>query len=323
MQKRKLIPLSFVVIAILVMLGVIFFMIKNEAPIVKGNLEYNVPYFKDKTLDIYYPTQRKYKKSPVLLYIHGGAWIAGRKEALNLNRFNTAFNLLREKGYTIISPEYTLAKEGQSPFPECIKDGFTATDWIVKHADSLQLDLNNFGIMGESAGSHIAMMNAFANPSDFNLSYNKTSFNYLIDIYGPNDLMQLYHSQTVDTLTSLIEILPSSLQEYMNLPQILFGFNPQEDSLRMVEFTNKYSPIHYVNKTSKLPTLMIHGTTDRVVPFIQSVHLKNKLDDFNIKNELHVLHDVDHAFLGVTIPQKDSIQTWVSQFILQEYNRMK
>ncbi len=322
MKKRKLIPLSLLIITAISLLGTLFFMLKNEAPITKGDIEYNLTYSKDKTLDIYFPTQSNYKKSPVLLYLHGGAWITGRKEALNLNRFNTAFNTLRAEGYTIISPEYTLA-DGESPFPNCIIDGFTAIEWITNHADSLNLDLNNFGIMGESAGSHIAMMNAFASPSDFDLLYEKGTLDYLINIYGPNDLKHLYQSQTVDSLTSLIENLPPTLQEYVNLPHILFGFNPEKDSLKMVEFTNLYSPLHYVSKTSSLPTLMIHGTTDRVVPFEQSVHLKAKLDDLNMPNELYVLPEVDHAFFGATEVQKDSIQTWVSQFILQEYNTNK
>lgn len=320
MKKRKLIPLSLLIITLIPLLGILFFMLKNDAPIVHGNLEYNLKYSTDKTLDIYYPTKLKHDKSPVLLYIHGGAWVAGRKEALNLNRFNKAFNTLRENGYTIISPEYTLAREGLSPFPDCILDGFTAIEWIADHADSLGLDMNNIGIMGESAGGHIAMMNAFASPSDFGLPYTKIDFNYLIDIYGPNDLMHLYHSQTVDTIEVLIETLPAPLQDYLNLPHLIFGFNPKTDSLKTIEFTNKYSPIEYVKPETTLPTLMIHGTQDQIVPFEQSVLLKHKLDDLHAESILHPLHGVDHAFFKANETQKDSIQKWVSQFVIKRYS---
>jgi len=320
LKKRRLIPLSILIITLIPLLGILYFMLKTNAPITLGKLEYNIVYHKDKTLDIYYPTHSVYKKSPVILYIHGGAWVVGRKEALNLNRFNNVLNTLRAEGYTIISPEYTLAKFGKSPFPDCIIDGFKAIDWIVDHADSLQLDLNNFGIMGESAGSHIAMMNAFAQPSDFGLQQPKVNLDYLINVYGPNDLMHLYQSKLVDSLETLTQNLPNSIQEHLNLPNLLFGFTPEEDSLKLHAFTTAYSPINYITKKSALPTLMIHGTSDQIVPYEQSVALKQILDTYNTPNILYTLEGVDHAFFGITNTQKDSIQHLVNQFVKQAYS---
>lgn len=320
MKKRRLIPLSILIITLIPLLGILYFILKNKAPITIGNLEYNITYYQDKTLDIYYPTKKVYKKSPVLLYLHGGAWIAGRKEALNLNRFNKAFNILRNQGYTIISSEYTLATFDKSPFPECIIDGFEAINWIVNQSDSLNLDLNNFGIMGESAGSHIAMMNVFSHPKDFDIPQPKINIDYLINIYGPNDLMHLYNSKIVDSLETLKNHLPNAIQNHLDLPQLLFGFTPENDSIKLHIFTERYSPINYITKNNVIPTLMIHGTSDQVVPYEQSVILKQILDDYHVYNKLYTLEGVDHAFFRGSETQKDSVQKWVNRFVQHQYN---
>lgn len=306
-------------ILVLPVVGILYFFYSSDAPITHGELSYNVRYFENKSLDVYHPTKRKYEKSPVLLFIHGGAWIAGRKEAVNLNRFNGAFNVLRENGYAIVSPEYTLAKDGKSPFPDCIKDGFHAIEWIKDNADSLQFDLDNFGIMGESAGGQIAMMNSYVSPELFGLSYEKFTPDYLINIYGPNDLMDLYHSRTIDSLEQIIHQLPEAFQTHFDLPKLLFGFDPMKDSARTVAFTNKFSPIHHLNATSKITTLIIHGTEDQLVPIQQSVNLKEAIEVLDIPVELRILEGVNHAFAGASPAQKDSVQQWIADFVINNY----
>lgn len=306
------------IIIIGLMVSVFIFFVKTDAPITNGNIQFGIPFNASQRLDVYEPTKKVYEKSPVILFIHGGAWIAGRKEAINVNRFNGAINTLRDHGYTVISPGYTLARDEKSPFPECIIDGYDAIQWIAIHADSLQLDLNNFGIMGESAGGHIAMMNAFAPPSDFGLKIPHIKPRYVVDVYGPNHLWKLYNSSTVDSIEALIASLPSSLQENFNLPKMLFGFDPEADTLRTRQFADTYSPIHYIH-TGMPPTLIIHGIKDRLVPIQQSISLKARLDSLHIESEIHVLQNVDHAFFGATEAQKDSIQVWISNFIIRHY----
>ena len=304
-------------IALLPILWLIFFFYSTDAPITHGHIEYGVSFHNDLKLDIYHPTVLEDELSPPVLFIHGGAWIGGRKESINVNRINGAINRLRASGHTIISPEYTLARDGKSPFPDCIQDGFMAIDWINTHADSLKLDMSKFGIIGESAGGHIAMMTTFANPKDFGLPNPKITPTYLVDIYGPNDLVKLYHSTTVDSLQRLIQRLPEPLKQSMDLPALLFGFNPIADTARTLEFAKKYSPIQFVNQDVP-PVLVIHGDADIVVPIDQSLALVQRLEDLGGVHELQVLPEVNHAFHGATDHQKDSIQYWIYKFVIDQ-----
>ncbi|MDP5138974.1 MAG: alpha/beta hydrolase, partial [Spirosomaceae bacterium] len=150
-----------------------YFLLTTEPPITQGEVLYGVEYKNGQTLDIYQPTKQVYDKTPVVFFIHGGAWIGGRKESINMTRFSGAVNMLRESGYAVISPEYTLAEEGKSPFPDCINDIADAVEWTRANAETYKFDVNNFGIFGESAGGHIAMMNAFPDSVSYSETYKK------------------------------------------------------------------------------------------------------------------------------------------------------
>ncbi len=320
MKKIKKFGIALGLIACVVIAGLIWFFVGNKAPITQGNVDFHIRYNSDQRLDIYHPTKSKYKKTPVVLFFHGGAWITGRKESINLNRFNGAINNLRDAGYLVISPEYTLAEEGKTPFPDCIVDGFDCIHWIEQHADSLNIDLNNFGLIGESAGAHIAMMNAYSKPEDFELSYAPTSVDYVVDVYGPNDLWGLYHTQLVDSIEHVLDKLPESIRVSLDLPQQLFGFNPEEDPIRARMFADKFSPFGYLNAhTNVPPTCIIHGDADILVPIEQSKKLHAKLKDLEVKSELRILPEVNHAFQGASDEQKEQIQRWITDFVQKQY----
>ncbi|MEL6593081.1 MAG: alpha/beta hydrolase [Bacteroidota bacterium] len=294
------------------------FFVKNDAPLLHGEVQHHIPYKKELTLDVYHPTVGVYEKSPVLVYFHGGAWVTGAKESVNNARFNQAFNRLREKGYAIVSPNYTLASLGKSPFPACIEDAYDVMAWLDNHADSFQFDLQNVGILGESAGGHIAMMLAFDGlPTGTPFSIEP---GYLIDVYGPTDLLQLYTDQIplLDTIESYTSHLPASFQDNLDLNRYLFGFDPEADSTQTADFTARFSPDKLVHEGAP-NTLIIHGDKDRIVPINQSHLLKAQLDSLAVMNEFHVIAGMDHAFGGATDQQKQQTQDWIVEFATRHY----
>jgi len=294
-----------------------YFFISNDAPIITGKVIRNIEYKPGLKLDLYEPTTKVYEKTPVVLYIHGGAWIAGIKESLNFNRFNQAANGLRASGYAIVSINYTLAGSHQSPFPACIKDAEDAVMWINNNAEFYHFDLHNVGLFGESAGAHIAMMVAYSRPLQDALP---VDFNYVVDIYGPNQLEGIYHTPFVDTLYSMRGKLPESIQSCLNLEKFIFGFDPKQDSARALEVMKTYSPYHYLS-ASVPPTLLIQGDCDRIVPLSQSTCLQIKLDSLGVENEMHILKGADHALAKATPEQKAAVQKWIVAFIQKHYNK--
>ena len=209
---------------VLIIGSFVYFIFSNKAPILYGEVVYHIEYNEKQTLDLYYPTFEAYDKSPVLVFFHGGAWIAGRKESINFNRFNKTVNDLRESGYTIISPSYTLAEEKNSPFPNCIHDAYEVLSWIEKNAAKYNFDISNIGVLGESAGAHIAMMCAITDPVDLQSDASKVDINYIVDVYGPTDLESLFEMQHNDSMNLLFSKVPDYLQSYVDFSDLIFGF---------------------------------------------------------------------------------------------------
>ena len=313
-MTKKLVVILLAVI-ILLFISVYLFLKLSDAPILHGKISYGLEYKEGLTLDIYYPTNSMTRSSPVLIYLHGGAWVTGRKESVNSTRFNNAFNRLREAGYTIISPEYTLGRPGKSPFPACIYDAFDAVNWIAENADIYNLDISKLGILGESAGAHLALMVGYSDVYDDKLS-NLVKIDYLINIYGPVDLNNLYRDRhpVVDKLRSAGDRLPEAVQHVLNLESWLFGFEPDEKPEEAHAFATIYSPVSYLREALP-PTLIIHGTDDRLVPVSQSKELKSALDSLSIESELHILDKVDHGFFFASNEQKADVQNWIVEFV--------
>jgi acetyl esterase/lipase len=317
MKKYKWFLWILLAIVVIFFMAIAYFFISNDAPIITGKVMRNIEYKPGLKLDIYEPTTIVYEKTPVVLYIHGGAWIGGLKESLNFNRFNEASNNLRAAGYAIVSINYTLAEANRSPFPACIEDAKDAIKWIDKNSSVYNFDLGNIGLFGESAGAHIAMMVAYDRQTQDTLP---VKFNYVIDIYGPNQLEGIYHTAFIDTLYSMRGRLPEKLQSYLDLEKYIFGFDPRQDTIKAMEMMKTYSPYFYLS-SSVPPTLLIQGDGDRIVPVLQSTSLKAKLDSLGVENEMHILKGTDHALAKATPEQKEDVQQWIVAFIEKHYSK--
>jgi acetyl esterase/lipase len=85
----------------------------------------------------------------MLVWIHGGAWVAGCKEDVaNYGR------ILASHGYAVASIEYARAPGSHYPTP--VRQVFQALGWLLAHANELALDTRRLVIAGDSAGAQIA-----------------------------------------------------------------------------------------------------------------------------------------------------------------------
>lgn len=86
---------------------------------------------------------------PVILWVHGGAYVGGQKEDVAIYA-----NMLAAQGYAVVNMEYDLAPETRYPGPLVQMSDLYRT--LTKVADTYSLDLTNLIIAGDSAGGQIA-----------------------------------------------------------------------------------------------------------------------------------------------------------------------
>lgn len=92
---------------------------------------------------------------PVLLWVHGGAFLAGQKEDVGNH-----LRLIAAQGYATIAPDYARAPARRHPAPA--EDMLKVLIWIEGAAGSYPLDPARLVLAGDSAGSHIALQTAIA-----------------------------------------------------------------------------------------------------------------------------------------------------------------
>lgn len=92
---------------------------------------------------------------PVLLWVHGGAFVAGNKEDLG-----NYLRLLAAEGYATLAPNYTRAPTARHPGPS--GQMMAALLWMQAVAAEYGLDPTRVILAGDSAGGHIALQTAIA-----------------------------------------------------------------------------------------------------------------------------------------------------------------
>ncbi len=264
--------------------------IKIDALFVKNNFPDGVIYSPDivyKTvdgidlkLDIYRPGPNA-SKSPVVVSIHGGAWLSGTK-TMDVYFSAKLISTLLENGYAVVSIDYRLSQ--QAKFPAQIQDCNDAIDFICQKSVEYNLDKNSIAVMGGSAGGHLAALtgttNNFSIP-EFYTDGKKPGFkiNAVVDFFGPSDFIAMRgNSGWVDHDD------PNSAEAQ------LLGFPP----LLRPDLAKLVSPTTYVSKQTP-PFLIFHGDKDPVVQYTQSVLLHSYLDLAGVDNKFITVDGAGHG----------------------------
>ena len=110
---------------------------------------------------LYLPaTVKPDEKLPVLIYIHGGAFVIG--SAFSVVYHNYLTSVAAEANVVAVSIEYRLAPE--HPIPACFDDSWAVTKWVASHANrqgpepwfNNHADFSRVFLAGDSAGGNIA-----------------------------------------------------------------------------------------------------------------------------------------------------------------------
>lgn len=114
---------------------------------------------------------------PCLLVVHGGSWKKGNSGELpDVNSY------FARAGYNVASINYRLAPQYKSPAPQ--EDVKAALAYLKLNAAALNLDPQNFVLMGRSAGGQIVLTAAY--------SLHDPAIKGVIDFYGPTDMFWAY-----------------------------------------------------------------------------------------------------------------------------------
>lgn len=196
--------------------------------------------------DLYLPKGRA--KAPALVAIHGGGWQGG-----NRTFYQYWGPFLARHGYALFTIEYRLGKPGV--YPAAVYDAKAAIQFVRAKAGEFDIDPDRIGVMGDSAGSHLAALLALAG-DQFTSAYRDdanaatpANVKAVVAFYGVYDMLaQWTHDLTARPRDNIVEKF--------------LGVSPTEN--RRLYFDA--SPVSYATVGQNRPHfLLIHGTNDDIV----------------------------------------------------------
>lgn len=102
-------------------------------------------------LDIYWPAEGD-GPFPVIVSIHGGAFMGGDKRDVQLVPMLAGL----ERGYAVVGVNYRMS--GEAKFPALVHDVKAAIRWMRANAATYHFDPGRIAVWGGSAGGYLALM---------------------------------------------------------------------------------------------------------------------------------------------------------------------
>jgi acetyl esterase/lipase len=200
-----------------------------------------------------YRAKNAEKLPPLLVFIHGGGWNHGTRDEY----LGYALHFAR-KGYLSATVTYRFASD--APYPACVEDVLDALRFLGRNGTAFRFDTSRVALVGGSAGAHLALLSAYGwHPADTAKTGTAgLRIRGVVDLYGPMNLTS-----------------PYARDNYMVTRLMAKVYNDAQPLYR------EASPINWVDKNSP-PTLILHGTSDNLVPIEQAELLKMKLDSLHI-----------------------------------------
>lgn len=102
-------------------------------------------------LDVYFPEGRLGPDGalPTVVWVHGGGWVSGSKAQIG-----EYARILADKGFTVVSVDYSIAPESTYPMP--VRQVNRALAFLAEQGAQLHVDGSRMFLAGDSGGAHIA-----------------------------------------------------------------------------------------------------------------------------------------------------------------------
>ncbi len=241
--------------------------------------------------DIYLPDQEQLPL-PVILWLHGGGWRSGdRRSGPDLGRH------FAERGFAMVSIDYRLSDE--AVFPAAVEDVKTAIRWIRSVAGQYGFDPNRIGIWGASAGGHLAALAALSAPGRFEGPDSEhagfsSQVQAVAAAYPVVDFLQLdANRNAVASDASSHHAMPAPASDSDSFESRFLG----APLLSVPHLAAQANPVEYV-KPGAPPFLLLHGTSDRAVPPMQSALLFDALAAAGNNATMLLIEGLGHSFLN-------------------------
>jgi acetyl esterase/lipase len=219
---------------------------------------------------------------PLIIWLCGGAWMD-----MDVNVHLPNFSDLARRGYVIASVGYRLSHEAK--YPAQLEDILAAIDFLRQNAGRYQIDPSRIGVMGESAGGHLASMVGVSAPVQAVCAW-----------YAP-----------VDLDTGKRPLPPGLPPGSIGPHQLLLGMSNQPDEAAL----RRACPLSFLSAKTP-PFLLLHGSADETVPASESELFHDRLEQNGTPVDFYRVEGAGHAALDFFQPPvQDLIGSFFDRYL--------
>ncbi len=235
------------------------------------DIEFSKPEGHSLKLDLYLPKEPSSKTLPVIIWVHGGGWVKGSKT-------NCKISFLAQRGFAVVSTSYRLVDIAQ--WPSQINDCYETVRWIRNNATQYGFDAQHIGIMGSSAGGHLAALVGTRPYPGKEVTSSRVQA--VCDWFGPTELLTM-PPNTISKKRTRADVETSNGAK-------LLGATVMDAP----KLANDASALHHVS-SSDPPFLIMHGSEDKGVPISQSQSLHKALVKARVPSEFITIQGAAHG----------------------------
>ncbi len=265
---------------------------KNQKKeIFKKKIE-NISKVKTPTLSIFLPSKTT-KNSSAILIFPGGSYerLAIDKEGIKVAKWLNSLGIPAFVLKYRLPNDITMKNKTIAP----LQDAQKAIRIIRKNANKWDINPDKIGVLGFSAGGHLA-------------STLSTQFERKVYESNDNVTARPDFSILIYPVISMIEGITHSVSKIN-----LLGKNPSQ------ELINNYSNEKQINSTTP-KTFLVHATDDKAVSVNNSINYYLNLLHYNIPAEMHIYEKGGHGFgLGTTETNKDWTKACEKWLVANKY----
>lgn len=241
--------------------------------------------FPQNTLDLYLPKAIT-SKTPVIIMLHGGAWMMGGNEYTA----KTARDL-RDRGFVVANVDYRYVNDSVH-CKDLLNDIDKAVTFMKKVSATHHFKNSGYHMSGISAGAHLALLYGYKH---------KDNIKSIAVLCAPTRLDNPAEIEFVKNMGLLhnIELLADA------------KYIPGK------ELDKRFTEVSPYANIDLIPTLLFHGDKDQLVPYRVAPFMLEKLQVSKVQSKLITMEGKNHD-CGMNQPDSekvvlDGISNWVRE----------
>jgi acetyl esterase/lipase len=235
-----------------------------------------IPGWRPLTVDVHVPDGPG--PFPVVVYAHGGAFIAG---VPRMGPWGT----LPERGIAVVSVDYRLC--GEARYPQPVEDVVTAVRWVRARGSDFGLDATRVAGWGSSAGAYLVGRAALMDGGSIGHPVPEYA-----GVDASLDAVVLHYPTTDFPALLATDAGAEQLAMWWTTACDFFGVTRDGDHAVLAHGA---LPTAAASARRLPPFLLAHGTADEVVPHAQSELLHRAVRAAGGRSELQLVAGVGHG----------------------------